>query len=145
MTRRARSTRSRPPAGGVRAARLVREGRVYALAHVLDENVPAFADREFRQYLTTSAPQLSRRAAAAGPEGLGRNNVNWVVEYVSAPSQMGTHIDGLNHLQVGDRTYNGHRLVDLVEEYGTNRPRLDTPPPGLTRGGPPHIAGAPGV
>ncbi|HZA86679.1 MAG TPA: hypothetical protein VE466_07360, partial [Acidimicrobiales bacterium] len=50
------------PAGRVRAARLVREGRVYDLAHVLDENVPAFAGREFRQYLTTSAHQLNRRA-----------------------------------------------------------------------------------
>ena len=30
------------PAGRVRAARLVREGRVYDLAHVLDEHVPAF-------------------------------------------------------------------------------------------------------
>jgi kynurenine formamidase len=62
------------PAGRVRAARLVREGRVYDLAHVLDEKVPAFAGREFRQYLTTSAHQLNRRAAGAGPEGLGRNN-----------------------------------------------------------------------
>ena len=34
---------------------------------------------------------------------------------------MGTHIDGLNHLQVGDRTYNGLRVGDIVEEYGTNR------------------------
>jgi kynurenine formamidase len=133
------------PAGRVRAARLVREGRVYDLAHVLDEKVPAFAGREFRQYLTTSAHQLNRRAAAAGPEGLGRNNVNWVVEYVSAPSQMGTHIDGLNHLQIGDRTYNGHRLVDLVEEYGTNRLGIETLPQVVTRGVLLDIAAARGV
>jgi kynurenine formamidase len=122
------------PEAVVRAAALVRTGRVYDLAHVLDDNIPAFPGRSFRQYLTTSAHQLNRRAAGAGPEGLGRNGVNWVVEYVSAPSQMGTHMDGLNHLQIGDRTYNGHRLVDLVEEYGTNRLGVDTLPQVVTRG-----------
>jgi kynurenine formamidase len=122
------------PATRVAAAGLVREGRVYDLAHVLDDKVPAFPGRTFRQFLTTSAHQLNRRHAAAGPGGLGRNSVNWVVEYVSAPSQMGTHMDGLNHLQIGDRTYNGHRLVDLVEEYGTNRLGIETLPQVVTRG-----------
>ena len=122
------------PNGVVRAASLVRTGRVYDLAHVLDENVPTFPGRTFRQFLTTSAHQLNRRATGAGPEGLGRNSVNWVVEYVSAPSQMGTHMDGLNHLQIGDRTYNGHRLVDLVEEHGTNRLGVETLPQVVTRG-----------
>jgi len=67
------------------------------------------------------------------------------VEYVSAPSQMGTHIDGLNHLQIGDRTYNGHRLVDLVEEHGTNRLGIETLPQAVTRGVLLDIAAAHGV
>jgi kynurenine formamidase len=122
------------PEAVVRAAGLVRQGRVYDLAHVLDDQVPAFPGRSFRQYLTTSAHQLNRRAPGAGSEGLGRNNVNWIVEYVSAPSQMGTHMDGLNHLQIGDRTYNGHRLDDLVEEHGTNRLGVETLPQVVARG-----------
>jgi kynurenine formamidase len=122
------------PAAVVRATGLVRTGRIFDLAHVLDEHVPAFPGRTFRQYLTTSAHQVNRRSPAAGPAGLGRNNVNWIVEYVSAPSQMGTHMDGLNHLQIGDRTYNGHRLVDIVEEYGTNRLGIETLPQVVTRG-----------
>jgi kynurenine formamidase len=95
--------------------------------------VPAFPGRSFRQYLTTSAHQLNRRMPG-GMEGLGRNGVNWVVEQVTATSQLGTHIDGLNHLQIGDRTYNGHRLEDLVEEYGTNRLGIETMPQVVTRG-----------
>jgi len=129
----------------VRATSLVRRGRVHDLAHVLDEHVPAFPGRTFRQFLTTSAHQLNRRGPGAGPEGLGRNSVNWVVEYVSAPSQMGTHMDGLNHLQIGDRTYNGHRLADLVEEYGTNRLGIETLPQVVTRGVLLDIAAARGV
>jgi kynurenine formamidase len=60
--------------------------------------------------------------------------VNWIVEQVSATSQMGTHIDGLNHLQIGDRLYNGHRLGDVVEEYGTNQIGIETLPQIVTRG-----------
>ena len=88
-------------------------------------------------------PAVPRRptpttSTAAGPtpgrEGWGRNNVNWVVEQVTATQQMGTHMDALNHLQMGDRTYNGHRLADIAEEHGTNRLGVDTLPQVVTRG-----------
>jgi len=75
-----------------------------------------------------------RRRPGAGPAGLGRNGVNWIVEQVTATQQMGTHLDGLNHLQAGDRTYNGFRLADIVEDYGTNRLGIDTLPQVVTRG-----------
>jgi kynurenine formamidase len=60
--------------------------------------------------------------------------VNWVVEQITATQQMGTHVDGLNHLQVGDRTYNGHRIADIAEDYGTNRLGIETLPQVVTRG-----------
>jgi kynurenine formamidase len=120
--------------GVAAAAALVRRGVVHDLSHVLDERVPAFPGRSFRQYLTTSAHQINRRSSSAGAQGLGRNGVNWIVEQITATSQLGTHIDGLNHLQIGDRTYNGHRLEDLVEEHGTNRLGIETLPQVVTRG-----------
>jgi kynurenine formamidase len=57
-----------------------------------------------------------------------------VVEQITATQQMGTHVDGLNHLQVGEHTYNGHRIADIAEEYGTNRLGIDTLPQVVTRG-----------
>ena len=90
--------------------------------------------RTFRQYLTTNYHHINRRRPDGGPDGLGRNGVNWIVEQVTATQQMGTHMDGLNHLQVGDRTYNGFRLADIVEDYGTNRLGIDTLPQVVTRG-----------
>jgi kynurenine formamidase len=116
------------------AVRLVRRGVVFDLAHVLHADVPAFPGRTFRQYLTTNYQQINRRRPDAGPEGWGRNNVNWIVEQVTATQQIGTHMDALNHLQVGDRTYNGHRLADIVEDHGTNRLGVDTLPQIVTRG-----------
>lgn len=122
------------PAKVIEAVGLVRTGVVHDLAHVLHENIPAFPGRTFRQHLTTNAHQVNRRRHDAGPEGWGRNNVNWVVEQVTATQQMGTHMDALNHLQVGDRTYNGYRLADIVEEHGTNKLGVDSLPQVVTRG-----------
>ncbi len=122
------------PAKVLEAVRLVRQGRVYDLAHVLHQDIPAFPGRTFRQYLTTNYHQINRRHPDAGPAGLGRNSVNWIVEQVTATQQMGTHMDGLNHLQMGDRTYNGFLLADIVEDHGTNRLGIDKLPQVVTRG-----------
>ena len=113
---------------------LVRRGAVFDLAHVLHADVPAFPGRTFRQYLTTNYHHINRRRSDAGPAGWGRNSVNWIVEQVTATQQMGTHMDALNHLQVGDRTYNGYRLADIAEDHGTNKLGVDTLPQIVTRG-----------
>jgi kynurenine formamidase len=122
------------PGKVLEAIGLVREGLVYDLAHVLHQDIPVFPGRTFRQYLTTNYHHINRRRPDAGPDGLGRTSVNWIVEQVTATQQMGTHIDGLNHLQAGDRTYNGFRLADIIEDHGTNRLGIDTLPQVVTRG-----------
>lgn len=119
----------------VRAAQLVRQGKVYDLAQVLDEHIPAFPGRSFRQHLTTGAHQENaRRADHGGLGGWGENDVNWMVEIVSSTSQLGTHLDGLNHLQIGQRCYNGFALSEIVEPYGTNKLGIETVPQIVTRG-----------
>jgi kynurenine formamidase len=116
------------------AAQRVRQGRVYDLGHILDEHIPAFPGRSFRQHLVTTAHQLNRRRADAGPAGWGQNNVNWIVDVVSGTSQMGTHLDALNHLQEGDCFYNGYTLGEIAEDYGTNKLGMETVPQIITRG-----------
>jgi kynurenine formamidase len=122
------------PAKVLQALGLARTGQVHDLAHVLHADVPAFPGRTYRSYLTTNYHHINRRVPGAGAMGLGQGDVNWVVEQITATQQMGTHLDGLNHLQVGDRTYNGLRLADIVEDYGTNRLGVDTLPQVVTRG-----------
>ena len=129
------------PAKIVQAAQLVKAGKTYDLSHILDESVPAFPGRSFRQHLTTTAHQLNRRCPDTGGDGWGENNMNWIVEVVSSTSQLGTHLDGLNHIQIGERFYNGHSLDDLVEEYGTNKLGIETVPQIITRGVLADIAG----
>jgi kynurenine formamidase len=108
--------------GVVAAAGLVRAGRVYDLAHVLHADVPAFPGRTYTQVLQPDQ------------DPLGSNRVHWVVEQITATQQMGTHLDGLNHLHDGDRTYNGHRLAEIRTAYGTSRLGIDTLPQIVTRG-----------
>src|SRR5882724_197871 len=62
----------------------VRRGRVYDLGHVLDETVPVFPGRYFRQTLVTTA----HHANADG--GVGENDVNWITEQVAGTMQLGT-------------------------------------------------------
>jgi len=111
------------PAKVVAAAALVRAGRVFDLAHVLHADMPAFPGRTYQQQLMSD-----------GRAGLGVNNVHWIVEQITATQQMGTHLDGLNHLHVGDRAYNGFALGAIVEDYGTNRLGIETLPQIVTRG-----------
>ena len=120
--------------GVARAARLVRSGQVFDLSHVIDDRIPAFPGRTFKQVLTTTAHQLNRRRTGAGERGWGENDVNWIVEQIEATQQMGTHVDALNHLQIGDQVYNGWTLDEIVEEHGTNRLGIDTLPQLVTRG-----------
>jgi kynurenine formamidase len=124
---------------------LVREGRLYDLGRVLDETVPVFPGRHFRQTLVTTAHHANADPAADPPTGLGDNHVNWVIELVSATTQLGTHLDALNHLQIGDRGYNGWTVAELAEPWGTNRLGAETIPQIVTRGWLVDVAAVRGV
>ena len=109
------------------ALRRVRSGRLYDLGRVLDENVPAFPGRYFRQTLVTTAHH-------ANGGGIGANHVNWITEQVAGTQQLGTHLDALSHLQIGDRGYNGWSVAELADSAGVKRLGAETVPQIVTRG-----------
>ena len=110
------------------ALRLVREGRVYDLGRILDEDSPVFPGRYFRQTLVTTA----HHANVEMP--VGENMVNWITEIVSGTMQLGTHLDALSHLQVGNRGYNGWTVAELAGPVGVKRLGAETIPQIVTRG-----------
>lgn len=122
------------PAKIVDAARLVRKGRVFDLGRVLDANVPRFEGRYWQQTLVSSSHIINSRRPNSQPDGWGQNRINWITELITGTMQMGTHLDALNHLQVGDRFYNGFQARDIVEEWGTNKLGIETVPQIITRG-----------
>src|SRR5215471_17027322 len=118
----------------VAAARLVRAGRVYDLGRTLHADMPRFAERFWRQTLVTSAHITNARHPGSDGDGWGKNHLNWITEVVTGTLQIGTQLDGLNHLQIGDRFYNGWRASEIVEDWGTSRLGIETVPPVVTRG-----------
>ena len=106
---------------------LVRSGRVYDLGRVLHESVPVFPGRYFRQTLVTTAHH-------ANHGGLGANRVNWITEIVTGTQQLGTHLDALSHLQIGERGYNGWTVSELAGTDGVERLGIETVPQIITRG-----------
>jgi kynurenine formamidase len=121
------------------ALRLVRDGRLYDLGRVLDESVPVFPGRYFRQTLVTTAHHANENG------GLGDNRVNWVIESLSGTTQLGTHLDALSHLQIGDRGYNGWSVAELAGSSGVKRLGAETIPQIVTRGWLVDAAAARGV
>src|SRR6516165_9224523 len=113
-----------------RAAALAeaRQGRMYDLGHILDENVPVFPGRYFKQTLVTTA----HHANADG--GVGENEVNWITELVSGTMQLGTHLDALSHLQMGNRGYGGLTVDELADTNGVKHLGIETVPQIVTQG-----------
>jgi kynurenine formamidase len=118
----------------VAAARLVRTGRVYDLGRTLHADVPRFEGRFWRQTLVSSAHLINARRPGGAGGGWGANRLNWITELVTGTLQIGTQLDGLNHLQIGDRFYNGWRTADIAEEWGTRKLGIETVPPVIARG-----------
>ena len=106
---------------------LVREGRMYDLGRVLDERVPVFPGRYFRQTLVTTAHH-------GNGGGVGSNRVNWITEVISGTQQLGTHLDALSHLQIGDRGYGGYTVSELAGDAGVRHLGVETVPQIVTRG-----------
>src|SRR3954452_5336796 len=98
---------------------LIRAGRLYDLAHVLDERVPVFPGRYFRQTLVTTAHH---------------DGGSWITETVAGTMQLGTHLDALSHLQIGDRGYNGWTVGELAGGAGVTRLGAETIPQIVTAG-----------
>jgi kynurenine formamidase len=110
------------------ALALVRSGRVYDLGHVLDENIPVFPGRFFKQTLVTTAHHQNAHMP------VGENDVNWITEQVSATMQLGTHIDALSHLQIGEHGYAGVHVSELAGTTGVAKLGVETVPQIVTCG-----------
>lgn len=65
---------------------------------------------------------------------VGDNDVNWVIEIVTSTQQLGTHLDALSHLQIGQRGYNGRTVSELAGPSGVRRLGIETVPQIVTRG-----------
>jgi kynurenine formamidase len=119
------------------AASLVRQGRCYQLAQILDSHSPAQMWRYWKHSLLLDHVIPSH--------WVGVNRQSFVEESVAGALHSGTHLDGLAHIGIGEHTYNGHRYDEIVDATGLMRLGIENVPPIFTRGVLLDVAGAAGV
>lgn len=116
------------------AARLVRKGTIVDLGRILDEDTPKFPGRYWHQTVDVSAHSINLRRVDSSGKGWGKNEINWITEIQTGTFQVGTQLDSIGHIQIGDRFYNGWTTKDVVESWGLRKFGIETVPPIVTRG-----------
>ncbi len=116
------------------AVRLVRTGERVSLGRIIDENIPVFPGRYWRQTVDLSPHVTNLRRSDAHGKGWGKEEINWITEIQAGTFQVGTQLDSIGHIQIGDRFYNGWQVRDVVESWGLNRFGTETIPPIVARG-----------
>jgi kynurenine formamidase len=116
------------------AAALVNNGTVVDLGRILDEDTPKFPGRYWHQTVDLSAHITNQRLPDSVGKGWGKEEINWITEIQAGTFQVGTQLDSIGHIQIGDRFYNGWTTRDVVESWGLNHFGMETVPPIVTRG-----------
>ncbi|MFN8947470.1 MAG: cyclase family protein [Alphaproteobacteria bacterium] len=108
------------------AAQLVKLGKTYALGVVTDRTTPAYPPRSYNIVVTQSndgmgVPMAGNRVTA---------NDDILMTYLG----IGTQLDGLGHVGIGHRYYNGMEAKDFVSPGGLTKLGTENIPPMATRG-----------
>jgi kynurenine formamidase len=117
-----------------RAVGLVKTGTVVSLGRIIDENIPVFPGRYWHQTVDLSPHVTNLRRSDATETGWGKNAINWITEIQVGTFQVGSQLDSIGHIQIGDRFYNGWKVRDVVEPWGLGRFGMEGVPPIVTRG-----------
>jgi len=111
-----------------RAASLVREGRVLALAQPLSKSTPVPHHRAGLQHLM-GRDGGDYSAGARRPGGF-----QFAEDTVITPLHIGTHVDALCHAWCDGRLFNGYRESTIRSTTGATRLGIEKMPPVVTRG-----------
>lgn len=108
------------------AARLVTQGRTYAMGIPVDRGTPAFPPRNLA--VTVFMP------GQEGGQTFGSNRMSYVDDMITGWLGVGTQLDSLAHLGVDNTFYNGNRAQDFVRTTGVTKLGIEGVPPFVTRG-----------
>lgn len=108
------------------AARLVTEGKTYALGVETGPNSPAYPPR------TYSMTVLQLDDGTGTP--IGANKATGNDDLMNLWMGIGSQIDGLGHMGIDHTYYNGHHASDFVTPKGLTKLSIDKLPPIVSRG-----------
>ena len=114
------------PEAVVRAARLVTEGKTYALGGVTGSSTPAYGHRSYSLILYPHANEVT--------PPLGKFQGTSYDDYLATWLGIGTQIDGFAHFGINHRYYNGVTAAELFSPTGARKYGTHEIPPIVTRG-----------
>ena len=114
-------------ATALQAARLVKTGKVYSLGITVSTTTPAYPPRTCSIYIV----QPGQTGSA---EGLGPTHTTYNDDILNCWTGIGTQLDGLGHIGVGDRYYNGNKWGEFASIGGLKKLGADKVPPMVARG-----------
>lgn len=114
------------PELALKAAQLVKTGKVYALGISVDSKTPAYPPRGFK--ITVVQP------GQAGIPGLGPSKTTYNDDIIEGWVGIGSQLDGLGHIGVEHVYYNGNKLADFGDPTGLKKLGVEKIPPMVTRG-----------
>jgi kynurenine formamidase len=109
------------------ASKLVTAGKVYSLGITVNTTTPAFPPRTCSLYIV----QPGQTGSATG---LGPTHTTYNDDILNCWTGIGTQIDGLGHIGVGDLYYNGNKWGEFATMGGLKKLGVDKIPPIVTRG-----------
>lgn len=108
------------------AISLVRQGSTYSLAIPTGPKTPAYPPRNFQMNIVSPGQY--------GGSTWGTNKAGGIDEFFTVWPGMGTHFDGLGHIAIDHRFYNGAPADEVYNHTGVLKFGTETIPPIVTRG-----------
>lgn len=110
----------------IEAAKLIKTGKTYPLGVELGRDTPAYGTRSFQLFAVGAG---DGSGATAGTNKMTFND-DWFVTWVG----IGSQLDGLGHLGIDHRYYNGVHVSDFWVADGLTKFGIEKVPPIVTRG-----------
>ena len=110
----------------------VETGDLVDLGHVIENGAPRIPPNQtpFVMTLSARADNVVKRRARLG----ATNGIGTTLERIEMTTHVGTHIDALGHVTVGDRMYNGLSASEVLDDFGLTELGVENIPPIITRG-----------
>ncbi len=115
------------PATALQASKLIKTGKVYSLGITVNTTTPAYPPRTCSIYIV-------QPGQTGSSEGLGNTHTTYNDDILNCWTGIGTQIDGLGHIGVGDRYYNGLKWGEFASIGGLKKLGADKIPPMVARG-----------
>jgi kynurenine formamidase len=108
------------------ASKLIKQGKTYSLGITVDRDTPAYAPRSFELYVIQPNQQ--------GGVSFGPTETIYNDDILQTWLGIGTQIDGLGHIGIGDQYYNGFKTQEISDITGMKKLGIEKIPPIVSRG-----------